>query len=490
MSVLIVVSDPADWPLEISGARVLAARDYLTQVGCEDGPGTKVFNLCRSYRYQKLGYYVSLLAEARGHRPFPTTGTIQALKSRSTLSLASAELDEIMQRSLAPLASKRFVLTAYFGHNIAARHGKLAMALFRQFPAPLLRAEFALGGRKRRWMLESVEALSPDDVPAEHRAFLGDVAKDYFRRRHHVRTTQKTPAYDLAILVDREEEEPPSNTKALHKFTCAAESLGFDVELIGKDDYGRLAEFDALFIRETTAVNHRTYRFAQRAAATGLVVIDDPESILRCTNKVFLAELLAHHGVPVPRTVIVHRNNVDEALRVLGLPCILKQPDSSFSQGVMKASSPAEYRDAVTRLLGRSDLVIAQAYTPSEFDWRIGVIDRRPIYACKYFMASEHWQVIARDESGKNRAEGDSIAVPLDRVPKAVVKTALRAANLIGSGLYGVDLKEIDDQPFIIEVNDNPSIDAGFEDELLGDELYQTVMRTFRDRLETRRRTR
>jgi glutathione synthase/RimK-type ligase-like ATP-grasp enzyme len=490
VSVLIVVSDLADWPLEVSGARVVAARDYLTHVGHEEGPGAKVFNLCRSHRYQKLGYYVSLLAEARGHRPFPTTATIQALKSRSLLSVAGAEIDEIMQRSLKPLTSNRFVLTAYFGHNIAARHAKLAMALFRQFPAPLLRAEFVHGERRARWTLDSVEALSPDAVPVEHRDFLSEVARDYFRRRHHVKTTQKVPAYDLAVMVDRDEEEPPSNGKALQKFTCAAQSLGFDVELIGKDDYGRLAEFDALFIRETTAVNHRTYRFAQRAAATGLVVIDDPESILRCTNKVFLAELLAHHGVPVPRTVVVHRGNAPEALATLGLPLILKQPDSSFSQGVMKATSEAEYREAVGRLLSRSDLVIAQAFTPSEFDWRIGVIDRRPIYACKYFMAGEHWQVIARDEAGKNRGEGDSVAVPLDRVPKAIVKTALRAANLIGSGLYGVDLKEIDEQPYVIEVNDNPSIDAGYEDELLGDELYHTIMRTFRDRLEARRRSR
>jgi glutathione synthase/RimK-type ligase-like ATP-grasp enzyme len=490
VSVLIVVSDLADWPLQVPGTRVLTARDYLTQPAYEGSPGAKVFNLCRSYRYQKLGYYVSLLAEARGHRPFPTTGTIQALKSRALLSVAGAELDEVMQRSLRPLTSKAFVLTAYFGHNIAERHGKLAMALFRQFPAPLLRAQFVHGGRKGRWMLESIESLAPDAVPAEHRDFLTEVARDYFRRRHHVKTTQRSQAYDMAILVDPDEEEPPSDAKALHKFTCAAQSLGFDVDVIGRDDYGRLGEFDALFIRETTAVNHRTYRFAQRAAATGLVVIDDPESILRCTNKVFLAELLVHHGVPIPRTVIVHRGNVDEALQTLGLPCILKQPDSSFSQGVMKASDEAGYREAVQQLLARSDLVIAQAYTPSEFDWRIGTIDRRPIYACKYFMAGEHWQIIARDEAGKNRAEGDAIAVPLDKVPKNVIKAAMRAANLIGSGLYGVDLKEIDGKPYVIEVNDNPSIDAGYEDEILGDELYQAIMRTFRDRIESRRRSR
>jgi len=76
-------------------------------------------------------------------------------------------------------------------------------------------------------------------------------------------------------------------------------------EVIAREDYGRLLEFDALFIRATTAVNHYTYRFARRAAAEGLVVIDDPLSILRCTNKVYLYELFGRHGVPMPCTRIV-----------------------------------------------------------------------------------------------------------------------------------------------------------------------------------------
>ncbi len=87
--------------------------------------------------------------------------------------------------------------------------------------------------------------------------------------------------------------------------------MGLSTELIEKDDFGRLAEFDALFIRETTSVNHHTYRFARRAMAEGLVVVDDPDSILKCTNKVFLAELLERHKIATPRTLIVHRDNLE-----------------------------------------------------------------------------------------------------------------------------------------------------------------------------------
>ena len=83
------------------------------------------------------------------------------------------------------------------------------------------------------------------------------------------------------------------------------------VEFLTKADYGRLTEFDALFIRDTTFANHYTYRFSRRAAAEGLVVIDDPDSILKCNNKVYLAEILAATASPPPR-LMVHRDNVKQ----------------------------------------------------------------------------------------------------------------------------------------------------------------------------------
>jgi glutathione synthase/RimK-type ligase-like ATP-grasp enzyme len=484
MSILVVVSDPTDWDLEIPGTRVVTARDYLTNPEFVNSGRHPVFNLCRSFRYQRFGYYVSLVADARGHRPFPTPSTIQALKSKTILNAAAADLDDVIQHSLKPLASREFTLTAYFGRNIADRHARLAMALFRAFPTPLLRGHFRR--RSGRWTLENLEPISPSDVPDEHWDFLSEVAQDYFKRRHAVKTSRRSAAYDLAILVNPDESDPPSNPKAIQKFVNAGRSLGFDVEMIGRGDYHRLAEFDALFIRETTQVNHHTFRFAQKAAFAGMVVIDDPLSILRCTNKVYLAELLARRGIATPNTMIVHRGNASEVVEKLGLPCILKQPDSSFSQGVSKADTRDDYDRLLTDLLGRSDLVIAQEFAHTEFDWRVGVLARRPIYACKYFMVEEHWQVVAREPGGTK--EGASECVPLDRVPKRVVSAAVKAATQIGDGLYGVDVKETRGKALVIEVNDNPSIDAGCEDELLGDALYLEIIRYFRDMLEAKRR--
>jgi len=74
--------------------------------------------------------------------------------------------------------------------------------------------------------------------------------------------------------------------------------------------------------------------------------------------------------------------------------------------------------------------------------------------------------------------------VPLDEAPADLLAHALHAANLIGDGLYGVDMKMTSRGPVVIEVNDNPNIDAGAEDSVLGDELYRIVLREFVRRLD------
>lgn len=480
---LLVVNNPDRWPLALPDVEVVAARAYLTEPGYSTSRNCKVYNLCRSYRYQSLGYYVSLLAEARGHKPLPRISTIQDIKSQSLTRVVSGDLDDLIQKSLGHLLHDAFTLSVYFSRNVAKRYDRLSRQLFNLFPVPLLRAEFVKGSDG--WGVQSIAPISANDIPDEHRAIVVDLAKEYFEGRIH-HPAPKVPArYSLAILVDPDEATPPSNPKAIEKFTQAAEGMGFDAEVIHPDDYGRIPEFDALFIRATTAVNHVTYRFARRAQAEGLVVMDDPESIVKCTNKVFLAELLARHKVPAPRTEIVHRDNIDDVRDRLGFPCILKQPDSSFSQGVVKAGNEAEYHDQLERLLDKSDLVVAQEFLRTDFDWRIGIIGQRPLYACKYFMARNHWQIYNNRETGEDRMGGFE-TIPVEIAPQRVLRAAMKAASLIGDGLYGVDLKEAGGKCWVIEVNDNPSIEAGVEDKMLRDFLYERIIEVFFKRLQAR----
>ncbi|MCH8558471.1 MAG: RimK family protein [Balneolia bacterium] len=487
MQHIIVVNRVKDWPFEIDDVKIVSARQYLTDESFSELRKARVYNLCRSYRYQTVGYYVSLLAMARGHRPKPDVHAIQEMKSQTIIRFISEDLDEIIQRSLEPIKSDKFTLSIYFGKNMVKRYDRLCKQLSEMFSSPLLRAVFVRNGKK--WQLQSLGPIGTGDIIESHRDFIAEAASEYFSSKRKPASPKKVQyRYSLAILVNPAEGNgAPSDSKAINQFVKAAERAGIETELIGKEDYSRLAEFDALFIRETTSVNHHTFRFAQRAAAEGLVVIDDPESILKCTNKVFLAELLSKHQIAAPKTLVVHRENTDRVVEELGLPCILKQPDSSFSQGVIKVESEKELIEELDLLMEKSDLVVAQKFMPTEYDWRIGVLDKKPLYACRYYMANEHWQIIKTDNRGE-MSFGKSETIPWEQAPKNVIKMAVKTAALIGDGLYGVDIKQNGDKCYLIEVNDNPNLDAGFEDAVLKERLYDTIIASFINRIEAGKR--
>lgn len=485
--IIFVVNNPARWNFDIPGVQIVSAHSYLTKPEYSSLRNSRIFNLCRSYSYQRMGYYVSLLAEARNHKPIPSISTLQDLKYQSLLRVVSSDLEDLIQKSLGPLTSQEFTLSIYFGRNLAKRYERLSRELYNLFPTPLLRASFHKEGDQ--WLITNLSPISSKDIPESHRQAVVQFAGEYFKKPGFSTAPKKNNKHSLAILIDPADPTPPSDSKAIERFISAAEHLSISCYTVDKDDYGRIAEYDALFIRQTTAVNNITYRFARRAEAEGMPVIDDPISIVRCTNKVYLAELLQRNEIPAPRTVFIHKDNYQEIPAMLGFPCVLKQPDSAFSLGVVKVDNQESYEQTVIALLDKSEMLIGQEYMVTDYDWRIGILDRKPFYACKYFMARNHWQIYNNAVKGDKGFMGGFKTFPVEIAPSRVVKAALKAANLIGSSLYGVDLKEIDGKPYVIEINDNPSIESGVEDAVLRKGLYERLAESFLRRIEISKET-
>jgi len=168
---------------------------------------------------------------------------------------------------------------------------------------------------------------------------------------------------------------------------------------------------------------------------------------------------------------------------------VLKIPDGSFSRGVIKVGNQEELLKASAELFERSVLLLAQEFFYTEYDWRIGVLNQKPIFACQYFMSKGHWQIYDHSPDAQE-VSGDFRTMAVHEAPRKVVELAVKTANLIGDGLYGVDLKQAGDRVVVIEVNDNPNIDCGVEDVYLGDDLYKLVLEEFVRRLEVKRRGR
>ena len=481
---VIAIDQKQEW-FDIPGAVVVTARRYLSEPENGLDGSVRMLNLCRTGRYQGRGYYVSLLAEARGQRPLPDVKTVEDLKSEAHVKALSVQLEPLVHETLHHDESDRFELDVYFGKDAAQRHQALAEQLFAKVRAPLLRALFRR--TEGRWRLDAIQAIGIADIPPQHRAFLLDAAKAFVGEASSPEPQRSgTGRPRLAILWDPNEPHKPSNEEALERLVRAAPLVGLEAELIGPDALERLPEFDGLFNRASPEVNGVTYEFVRRAESLGMPVIDDPESILKCLNKVYMHELMSRHRIAQPRTLIVHRGNLDQVDATLGLPCVLKLPDSGFGLDVLKIESKDELRQEAERFFKVSELIVAQEWLPTGFDWRVGVYDRRPLFVAKYFMAPGHWKVNQAVE-GQRLIEGKTVALSVGEAPEQVINMAVRAANLIGRGLYGVDLKQVEDRVYLIEVNCNPNIDAGNEDQVLGEALYREVLGVFARRIAERR---
>lgn len=461
--------------------KVLSTRDYLVRPELFRGARPNIINLSRSYSYQSRGYYASLLAAARGQRVIPSVETIIDLSARKLYENAIPELEDALNKGLkgsdAPIASRLYVC---FGTSTDPRLERFARLLFDWFRAPILEVSIKDGQWRSIPKIALVPFTKLDE--AGQGAFYKAMAAYTGRQWRDARS--RTPArYAFATLVDPSEVMPPSSIDSLKHWARIAARLGVEVEPIGKRDLPRLANFDALFIRETTSISNHTYRFARRAQQEGMPVIDDPVSMIRCTNKVYLDELMEANGIRVPQTVLLAGpEDFQKAADILGFPMVLKIPDSSFSRGVSKVASMDEMKRLAGAWLNDSELIIAQRFMPTEFDWRIGVLGGEPLFAVQYLMAKKHWQIVKHDTGGRP-LEGGFRSFSLAQVPPLVLDTGLRAARLIGDGLYGVDLKETPDGVFVIEVNDNPNLEHGVEDAAEKDEVWTRLTRWFIERI-------
>jgi glutathione synthase/RimK-type ligase-like ATP-grasp enzyme len=466
--------------------KVLTVRDYIARPQIFEGRRPILVNLSRSFAYQSNGYYASLLAEARGHRVLPTVHTMIELSRKALYRAGLPELEDALNHDLRRMGEPpERPMRLLVGFGLPDRPGfeRFAALLFDWYRAPLLEVSFADGP----WAaITRLRTLPLQGLPAADRPFLLDCLERHTRRRWRNPKARRPARYTLAVLHNPREALPPTSRKSIEQLAAVADRMGIAVEPIQKSDLTRLAEFDALFIRETTSIDNHTYRFARRAEQEGMPVIDDTMSMIRCTNKIYLKELLEAHKVPIPASrVIASRTDALNTAEALGLPLVLKVPDGSFSRGVHKVKTLDELTALTTTLLEESDLLLAQEYMPTAFDWRVGVLGGKALFACQYMMAKNHWQII-KHEDGKASRQGGFKTFSIEDAPADVIDVAMRATAAVGDGLYGVDIKVGPAGPVIIEINDNPNLDTDVEGHVLRDGLWRAVLEWFLERLEAK----
>lgn len=519
--VIVVVTDERDIA-GLEARHVVTADAYLAGEAELSDARSLVINLCRTSEYGSKGYYVSLLADARGQRVLPTVKTMaglaepyarfRALQEAGAATIDAAEM-VVRRRALEeeqggvgtlqierggssfpvplvrdegggwiPASEEQFAETLiYVGVSADARFQQAARAVYSEWPAPLLRMQVV--HEDDVWKIAQIAAASPDELDASQRAELVAVLSDGKRfRKHWSARRRETVRASLAVLVDPDNPFSPSTPETIDRLEQVAARMNVHVARIGLHELRRLPEYDALFVRAHTGVRHQAFQFALRAEALGMPVVDATQATIRCTNKVYIEELLQRAGLPTPRTQIITEQTAWSEIEALGLPFVLKLPDGDFSAAVHKIEARKDFEHYAAEMFCSSPLLIAQEWLPTEYDWRIGVLGGRLLFAAKYYMARGHWQ-IRTVEKGTERY-GRVEAVARGQAPADVIDTALRAARLIGHGFYGVDIKETPRGPVVIEINDNANLDVGYEDTADGDLIYEDIVQFFVDGVE------
>ena len=185
----------------------------------------------------------------------------------------------------------------------------------------------------------------------------------------------------------------------------------------------------------------------------GVAVVNPAPAIARSRDKLRALQVLAQHGVDVPRTVMATAGaNVRSLVSAVGgLPCIIKLLRGTQGVGVMIANTQAEAETIVQTFWGLGQDVCLQEFIAesSGKDVRAVVVGDEVVGAMRRTARGGEFR------SNLHRGgEGKSIRLDLQ-----YQEVAVRAARTLGLSVCGVDMLEGKNGPKVMELNSSP----GFE---------------------------
>jgi RimK family alpha-L-glutamate ligase len=197
--------------------------------------------------------------------------------------------------------------------------------------------------------------------------------------------------------------------------------------------------------RPADAERGRGLWIVSQLEAEGVRVLNSSSAALAAHDKLLTARLLEGAGVPHPRTARIIGNR---ALAVPPrFPVVCKPRFGSWGQEVELIDDLAAYRDYCAGLTLRSwwraGAIVQELVPPAGHDLRVVVAGGRVIGAAARRPARREWRT--------NVARG-AVSGPATPPPDAV-ELALRAVDVVGLDLAGVDLLPFEDGWVVLEVN-------------------------------------
>ena len=192
MVMQIIVTEEVDrWEFNDVGCPVIDVDDYLAAATYFSLKNVQVINLCKHYSYSSVGYYCSLLAEARRHRVIPSVKSILDLSTKAMYSLDAVNLDVEVQKAFKKYSGKDSLckITVMFGRCEEPGFSSLARRLFETFPYPLLQISFK---KLDQWRITSIRPLDLQRLQRDEKPVFFDALKHYLSKRWRAQKKKPT----------------------------------------------------------------------------------------------------------------------------------------------------------------------------------------------------------------------------------------------------------------------------------------------------------
>jgi len=184
----------------------------------------------------------------------------------------------------------------------------------------------------------------------------------------------------------------------------------------------------------------------------GIPVLNSYDSILKAKNKLKTLQILSHYELPIPKTVVIRKkDDLKTAIaKVGGTPVIIKSPFGSLGSGVMIAESYRGALSVLDMIWGSitTYIILVQEYVKESKgkDTRVLVVGGKVITAMERSAKKGEFRSNAA-LGGKGRKI---------EISQEYADLALKATEILGLEMSGVDILVTGKGPAVLEVNCNP----------------------------------
>ncbi|MET9110154.1 ATP-grasp domain-containing protein [Streptomyces zhihengii] len=257
----------------------------------------------------------------------------------------------------------------------------------------------------------------------------------------------------IAVVADRIAWEERRLIEAAPAHGLRIEWVNDESLSLGDPSAPSLAGYDAVLLRSRSYT--RGGLIATLAEAAGIRVLNSAHAIHTCENKAVLRAALRRAGVPVPDfRLALSRPDFERALAELELPLVLKPVFGGMGKRVTLlrdpdlAASVYDYVEDLGHAFEQACLV--EPYIGGGTSVRCLVVGRELVAAAEFASGGTDWR--------NNAALGNSSrAVAHD---PDVLKIVDGVVDVLGPGIYGVDLFATPDGLVVNEVNHAPAFRA------------------------------